>query len=95
MTMIPWLKSPNLYAVLGILAIVVLIFNVGQRHEQRKVESEVAAVNKPVVEQRGKDEAEIAAEKAASAKTDADVVAALTQTCPVTEATAILLAKVR
>lgn len=95
MMILHWLKSPNAWAALAIVGVVVLIFNTGQRYERRKTDADVAAVNQPIVEQRGRDEAEIAAEKAVDAKTDAEVVAALTQGCPVTELTAALLGKVR
>jgi hypothetical protein len=93
--LLPWLKSPNLWLVAGILAMVLVIFSAGQRYEERKTEAEVAAVNVPIAEQRGKDEAEVAAEAAAAKTSDAVVSEAIKQTCVLTAETAKLLGEVR
>lgn len=93
------LRIPNLYAYGALVAlgalIVVGIFNAGARHNQMRHDSATAKVNLPIVEQRGKDEAEIAAEAEASKKSDAVVAGAISQQCVLTSETAKLLASVR
>lgn len=67
-----WLKATNtyLYAIAAVLIGVGLVFNAGQRSERNANAAEVAAVNAPIVEQRGKDEAELAAEALAAEMRD-------------------------
>ena len=91
----PWLKSPNLYAVLAILALVVVIYSAGGGHERRKADAVVAKVNKPILEQRGKDEAELAAEADKAKTVDELVKAALSKRFILDAETAALLAKVK
>jgi hypothetical protein len=92
-------KSLNLYAMLALVVlggtIVTGIFMAGARHNELRHEAAAAEVNAPIIEQRGKDEAELAAEKAAAERADAAVAGAISQVCPVTEATANLLASVK
>lgn len=89
----------NLIAIGALIAlggtIVTGIYVAGIRHEQRKWALEMAERNKPIIEQRGKDEAELAAEAAAAANTDAAVAGAISQMCPATAETARLMASVR
>jgi hypothetical protein len=71
------------------------IYMAGVRHEQRKWALEMADRNKDLAEQRGKDEAEIAAGDKAGKAADAVVAGAVSQSCVLTEQTAKLLASVR
>jgi hypothetical protein len=64
--MLPWLAGKNLYAMLALVAvggmIVTGIYTSGQRAERNKQAAEMAKINAPIIEQRAKDEAELAAE---------------------------------
>jgi hypothetical protein len=92
---LPWLKSTNLWLAAGILAMVILVFTAGERHESRKAASELAKVNVPLAKLSGTDAAEVPANDEAG-KTTADAVAgAVSQTCPLTPESARLLASVR
>jgi hypothetical protein len=78
-----WLKLPTFYAIVLAVAvgglIVTGIFRAGVKYEQRKDEAEMAKINAPIIEQRGKDEAEIAAEAKAAETIDAAVKANIKQ----------------
>jgi hypothetical protein len=93
------LKSLNLSAMAALVVLggmaVAGIFMAGARHNELRHEAATAEVNAPIIEQRGKDEAELAAEKAAAERADAAVAGAISQVCPVTEETARLLASVK
>jgi hypothetical protein len=69
-----WMKSINLYAMLALVAvgglIVTGIYTSGQRAERNKQAAEMAAINAPIIEQRAKDEAELAAEAFAAEMRD-------------------------
>jgi hypothetical protein len=77
------LKLPNFYAIVAAVIvgglIVTGIFRAGVKYEQRKDAAEMAAINAPIVEQRGKDEAEMTAEDKKAKEIDAAVKAALNQ----------------
>lgn len=85
------------YAAVAILGglIVIGLFNAGARHNQMQHDNATAQVNAPILEQRGKDEAELAAEAAAAKNTDAAVAGAISQMCPATAETVRLMASVR
>jgi hypothetical protein len=68
--LLPWLKSPNLWAIVAIVGLCVGIYTAGQRSERNKTAAEMAAVNAPIIEQRAKDEAELAAEAFAAEMRD-------------------------
>lgn len=94
-----WLKSLNLYAmgalfILGAAA-VSGIYLKGARDEQRKWALEMAERNKPILEQRGKDEAEVPANDAAGEHTAAVVAGAVKQECVLTPETVRLFAGIR
>ena len=97
--MIPWIKSPNLYAMAALVilggVIVAGIFQAGVKHERNKVNARTMEVNSKIVSARAHDEAQLAAEAAEAVKTDAEVRAGITQKCELTEETARLLAKIR
>jgi hypothetical protein len=95
----PWLKSLNLYAI-GVLVvlggvIVAGIFNAGEQHNQMKHDGATAKVNIPIVEDRGKDEAEVPANDQAGKATADAVAGAVSQTCVLTPETVKLLAGLR
>lgn len=94
-----WLKSLNLYAMVALVVlggvIVTGIFRAGANYNEAKHERATEKINKVIVEDRGKDEAEISAEAAANAKIDEAVKAALKQRFVLDEETAALLASVR
>jgi hypothetical protein len=95
----PWLKSINLYAIVGLIVIGGVVAQglvmKGERNERRKHALETMAVNTKIVSVRAYDEAELAAEAAKAAKTDAEVKAALRQSLILTEETAHLLGSIR
>jgi outer membrane murein-binding lipoprotein Lpp len=96
MMIFSWLNAYKNVLLIAIGAAVVgLIFTAGIRHEARKHEAATARVNLPIVEARGRDEAEIAANDQAAKVADAAVAAGVTQTCPLNAPTAKLLAEVR
>lgn len=96
MIFLSWLNATkNLWLIGAGAALVMGIFVAGQVHEKRKTEAEIAAVNVPIAEQRGKDEAEIAAERDAASRTDAVVSANLKQSLILNEETARLVNSVR
>jgi hypothetical protein len=86
--LLPWLKSPNLYAVLAIVALCVGIYTAGQRSERNKTAAEMAPINSSITEQRGKDEAELAAEAFAAEMRDKVFASAPRQQFILDEATA-------
>jgi len=75
--MLNLLRLPNFWAIgLAVIVgglVVTGIFRAGVKHERNKQVAETAETNKSIVEDRGKDEAEISAEAAANAKIDAEV----------------------
>ena len=82
--MLGLLRLPNFYAY-GLLAFVVVlivtgIYTAGQRAERNKQAAEIAKTNAVIVEARGKDEAEIAAQDKAAETVDAAVKAKIKQT---------------
>lgn len=89
----------NVIAIGALIAlgglIVTGIYTAGIRHEQRKWALEMASRNAPILEQRGKDEAELAAGAEAAKAVDTAVAAGVTMACPLNEATARLLASVK
>lgn len=93
------MKSLNLYAFIALVGlggvIVSGIFMAGKKAEKNSVAAEIARVNVPLAEQRGKDEAELASNDAMAKVTDAAVRAELKQTCILTEETVTLLAKLK
>jgi hypothetical protein len=95
----PWLKSINLYAMLALVAvgglIVTGIFRAGVKYEQRKDEAEMAKINAPIIEQRGKDEADLTAEAKAAETIDAAVKANIKQKLVLDQDTARLLGSIR
>jgi hypothetical protein len=95
----PWLKSFNLYAIVGLVvlggAIVSGIYLKGARDNERKHALATMAVNSKIVSARAYDESEISTEAAKAAKTDAEVRAAVRQSLILTEETAALLALVK
>jgi hypothetical protein len=97
--MIPWIKSPNLYAMAALVilggVIVAGIFQAGVKHERNEVNARTMEVNTKIVEARAEDRAALAAEAAEAVKTDAEVRAGITQACVLTEETAKLLALVK
>jgi hypothetical protein len=94
--MIAWLNAYKNLVLLGVgAAFVVFVFAAGARHNERKHEAATAELNAPILEQRGKDEAELAAEAKAAETVDTSVKGALAQKCLATEETAKLLAGVR
>lgn len=93
--MLPWLKSTNLWLAASIVAMVVIVFMAGERHERRKNAAELAERNIPLAEMRGRDEAEIPAENKRLEETAAGASQAVTQSCPVTAETARLIAAVK
>lgn len=71
-------------AIVGYVALVLLGVTIvsgsyisGQRAERNKQAAEIAKVNAPIIEQRGKDEAELAAQEEAAKRIDAAVKAEL------------------
>jgi hypothetical protein len=80
--------------LLGVM-IVTGSYSAGKRSERNKQAAETAKVNAIIVEDRGKDEAEIAAEAAAADKIDKAVKAALKQRFVLDEETARLLGSVK
>ena len=84
--------------LLGVM-IVTGSYSAGKRSERNKQAAETAAINSVIVEDRGKDEAEIAVEAAAAAKIDAAVKAELklkaNERFILDEETAALLASVK
>src|SRR5262245_34728788 len=100
MIALSWLNATKNLWLLGIAvalggAIVSGIYMSGVRHEQRKWALEMAERNKPILEQRGKDEAEIASGEEAGKAVDAAVKGSLSQACVLTPETAKLLASVK
>jgi hypothetical protein len=89
----------NVIAIGALIAlgglIVTGIYTAGIRHEQRKWALEMASRNAPILEQRGKDEAELAAGAEAAKAVDTAVAAGVTQSCILTPQSAKLLAEVR
>jgi hypothetical protein len=89
----------NLYAGIALVVvggmIVAGIFNMGRRFEKGENAAELAAVNAPIVEQRGKDEAEIAANDKAGKDVDETVKANLKQTLILDKDTAVWLGLVK
>lgn len=92
--LMPFLSKNGILA-LAAVGFTVFIYMAGGSHERRKIDSEVAAVNVPIAEQRGKDEAETKAGAEKAAATDANVSASLTQSCVLTEETARKLLAVK
>lgn len=90
-----WLKSINLYAALGLVLvgglIVTGIFNAGANYNEGKHERATAQTNTLIVEQRGKDEVEMAAEKLAAEMRDKVFASSPRQKLILDEATAKLL----
>jgi hypothetical protein len=82
--MINWLLSPNVLMAGLIVVAGVRLWDAGRRHEARRVAAETAALNSRIVAVRAKDEVELAV-----------AAAHLSQTCPLTEATAKLLASIK
>jgi hypothetical protein len=68
------IKLPIFYAIgLAVIVggvIVTGIYTAGQRSERNKTAAEMAAINAPIIEQRAKDEAELAAEAFAAEMRD-------------------------
>jgi hypothetical protein len=97
--MLHLLKLPNFYAIgLAVIVgglIVTGIFRAGVKYEQRKDEAEMAKINAPIIEQRGKDETELAAEAKAAETIDAAVKAKLKQTLILDGETATWLGMVK
>jgi hypothetical protein len=97
--LLPWLRSPNAWAGAILVGLCVAAFAgtyiAGIRHEQRKWVLQMAAKNAPIVEQRGADVAEMAAEEEKAAAVDAAVKAALKQRFVLDAETAKLLSSVR
>lgn len=81
--MLHLLKLPNFYAIgLAVIVgglIVTGIFRAGIKYERGNNAAELAGTNTAITEQRGKDEAQMAAEAVTAAKIDAAVKAALKQ----------------
>jgi uncharacterized membrane protein affecting hemolysin expression len=97
--MLGLLRLPNFYAY-GLLAFVVVlivtgIYTAGQRAERNKQAAEMAKINAPIIEQRGKDEAEIKANEQAAETVDAAVKAKIKQTLILDGETAVWLGMVR
>ena len=93
------MKSINLYAMAALVilggVIVAGIFQAGVKHERNKVAARTAELNTELVGLRAEDRAALAAEADRAKAVDAEVAAGISQTCPLTEETAALLAKVR
>jgi hypothetical protein len=95
--------NKNIIAVVGLVMlggmIVTGLYTAGQRAERNKQAAEVGKVNTVIVEDRGKDEAEIAASDAEAKKIDAAVAKQLelkmNQRFILDEETAKLLGSVR
>jgi hypothetical protein len=96
---LPWLKSINIWLAVAFVllgaAIVSGAYISGIRHEQRIWALEMAARNKPIAEQRGRDEVEVPAEDARLEAKVGEVSAAVTQSCVLTPETARLLSSLR
>lgn len=94
-----WLKSLNLYAMVALVVlggvIVTGIFRAGANYNEAKHERATEKINKVIVEDRGKDEAEIAAEAKAGAEVDETVHANLKQTFILDSDTALWLGLVK
>jgi hypothetical protein len=71
--MLPFILSKNVLAAAAIAVGAMLIavpYLAGQRSERNKTAAEMAAINAPIIEQRAKDEAELAAEAFAAEMRD-------------------------
>lgn len=94
-----WLKSLNLYLVVGLVAlggaVVSGIYIKGARDEQRKWVLEMAERNKPLVKLSATDEFEVPANDKAGEETAAVVTGAITQQCVITVETARLVSSVK
>jgi hypothetical protein len=87
--------NKNIIAVVGLVMlggmIVTGIYTAGQRAERNKTAAEMAPINTSIVADRGKDEAEIAANEKAGSEVDATVKANLKQTFIIEDQTALWL----
>jgi hypothetical protein len=92
-------KLPISYAIgMAVIAgglIVTGIYTSGQRSERNKQAAEMAKINAPIIEQRAKDEAELAASDKAAKDVDETVKANLKQTLILDKDTALWLGLVK
>jgi hypothetical protein len=97
--MLPWIVGKNVYAVVALVAIGAMIITApyiaGRRAERNKQAAEIAKTNSVIVEARGKDEAEIAANDKAGKEVDETVKANLKQTFIMDKDTALWLGLVK
>lgn len=93
------LRLPNFYAVVALLAvgglIVTGIFRVGANYNEGKHVQATAETNAVIVEDRGKDEAELTAAAETAKHLDGVTRGLLKQQLILTEETAVLLGGVR
>jgi hypothetical protein len=93
------LKLPNFYAFVAVFIVGCLAvtgsYTAGKRSERNKQAAETAAINSVIVEDRGKDEAEISAKAKSDAEVDDTVKDNLKQTFILDADTALWLGLVK
>jgi hypothetical protein len=90
--LLPWLKSINLWLIVGAFSFGVFVT---LNYEKRKDAAEMAELNLPLAEMRGKDEAEIPAEAARLDTAVKEAAAGVAQQCVITAETALALGRVK